>query len=355
MIPVSISTLESNNDYPADSNQLDWQKQMSRSFRTAMQLLNYLGINESNLPYKIDHDSEFKTRISVHLANQIDANNPYDPILLQILPQEAEREIVEGFVMDPLAEGEYSPVKGLIHKYQNRVLLIAHQSCAIHCRYCFRRHYPYQNQRLDQTALDQCFDYISQRSEINEVILSGGDPLSLSDQNLTSLLFRLDDLDQLTTIRIHTRTPIVLPDRLSDELLECLGKLKKQIVMVLHINHPNEITSALSSKLLTLRNHGVLLLNQSVLLKDINDSADILVNLCENLFSIGVLPYYLHSLDPVRGTHHFHVPEMVQIEIWREMQARLSGYLLPRLVKEIPYKQSKTWINPCEKTKSRPK
>ena len=345
MIPVSTPTLEKNNTDPSRAAQDNWQNQASSSLKSARQLLDYLGISESSLPYKIDHGCSFKTKISKHFANQINVDDPFDPILLQVIPQMAERKIATGFVTDPLLESQYSPTKGLIHKYQNRVLLIAHESCAIHCRYCFRRHYPYQEQRLNHSALSQSIEYIESHPEVNEVILSGGDPLSLNDIKLSELLERLDALPQLNTVRIHTRTPIVLPERVTKELLSSFSTLKKKLVMVLHINHPNEISHALTQKLTALKHSGALLLNQSVFLKGINDSADIQVALCEKLFSVGVLPYYLHSLDPVKGTHHFQVSNSEQMSIWTKMQARLSGYLLPRLVQELPDKPSKTWIN----------
>ncbi len=341
MIPVSNKTL----DTLALNTEENWQKAMANSFKSATELLSYLSIAPEELPYSVDFDSHFRMRIPQYFAELIDASNPFDPILLQALPLAEENSVIPGFIEDPLEEADYAPTAGVIHKYHNRVLLIAHQACAIHCRYCFRRHFPYSKQALRGEALESALSYIAAKKEVTEVILSGGDPLSLSDSQLFEILKRIDALPNIKTIRIHSRTPVVLPNRITTELARHISQLQSQIVFVIHCNHPNEITAKLGKSLNQLRTSGVHLLNQSVLLKGINDNAQTLITLSNKLFDIGVLPYYLHSLDPVKGTHHFAVSDSAANELWLSMQKEISGYLLPRLVREIPAKASKTWIN----------
>jgi EF-P beta-lysylation protein EpmB len=345
MIPVSSSTLDSKRLIATTYEEDNWQKEVASSFKTVNSLLSYLNIDPSSLPYEINVDAPFSTRITPFFANLIQSNQPFDPILLQVLPRLEETIIKQDYSNDPLNEESYSVLPGLIHKYSNRVLLVAHQSCAIHCRYCFRQHFPYSEQRLNKEALDKNIEYIKKDSNITEVILSGGDPLNLSDEKLKLLLSKLDDIPQLTTIRIHTRTPVVSPSRLTSALNSYISTLSKQVVFVFHINHSQEISVEFEEKLQALKMTGSTIFNQSVLLKDINNSADTLITLSEKLFEIGILPYYLHQLDPVNGTHHFKVSDKEAREIWHEMQTKLSGYLLPRLVQEIPNKPSKTWIN----------
>jgi EF-P beta-lysylation protein EpmB len=345
MIPVSSSILDTNGAITSPTEEEAWQQQMATSLKSTKELLEFLSIDETSLPFQVDFDSPFRTRISREFASLIDIENPLDPILLQVLPQIAESQTNPLFVKDPLKETNYSPVPGLIHKYPNRVLLVSHQACAIHCRYCFRRHFPYSDQRLTDDNLESALNYVQQHSQINEIILSGGDPLNLSDEKLAALIQRIEALEQITTIRFHTRTPVVIPSRLTDELKKITQSSTKNIIFVFHINHSNEISDHFSRKVARLKGNNVTLLNQTVLLKKINDSAATLTNLSNDLFNIGILPYYLHALDPVEGTPHFDVPIASAQTIWREMQGQLSGYLVPKLVREIPNRQQKTWIN----------
>ena len=340
MIPVSAISLDSKSPLKADH----WQQQMANSLKTASELLNYLVIDEQSLPYVVDHNQPFNTRVTRHLADLIDAQDPYDPILLQLLPTQHENQQREGFSLDPLMEQSYNVLPGLVHKYKNRALLIVHQACAIHCRYCFRRHFNYQDNGLNNQQRADIIDYLQQHPEINEIIFSGGDPLSLSDKKLQQLIEQLSEVRHLKNLRIHTRTPIALPSRITDEFIQLLADCRFNTTLVTHINHPNELAVELVEKLSLLKNSGVTLLNQSVLLKNINDNAQTLCELSEKLFDAGVLPYYLHTPDDVEGTQHFYVEREAAIKIWQQMQAQLSGFLLPRLVKEIPQKQSKTWI-----------
>ncbi|MDN3650394.1 EF-P beta-lysylation protein EpmB [Reinekea marina] len=346
MIPVFEDTLQPNTLKATKIESDHWQVQLAGAFKSAPDLLTYLNIAPTEANLLLDDDATgFAFKVPLAFAQLMKKGDPSDPLLLQVITRSQELNTISGYSNDPLQEADYNPVPGLIHKYANRALLIAHQSCAVHCRYCFRRHFPYSEQQLKPAQLSAALNYIKQRPEINEIILSGGDPLSLSDAKLEQLINNLNNIETLTTIRIHTRTPVVLPDRICSELLETIERSNKKIVFVLHINHPNEIGKRLADKLTQLKNVGVTLLNQTVLLKEINDSADTLKNLSQKLWDTGVLPYYLHLLDPVQGAAHFNVSESDAIEIWQALQAGVSGYLLPRLVREIPNRPSKTWLN----------
>lgn len=345
MIPVSISILDSKATLTDDSTQNNWQQELSQGLRSAAELLSFLGIDERQLPYQVDHTNPFKTRIPRRFAELINADNAYDPILLQTLPRAEEQQVTQHFSQDPLKEQSFTVHPGLIHKYHNRVLLIAHQACAIHCRYCFRRHFPYSEQRLTEAALKQAISYIQSKPEINEVILSGGDPLNLNDDKLIAIISSLEQLPQLKTLRIHTRTPVTLPSRLTELLSKRLKQCSKNVVIVFHINHANELSADFCQAVKKLDSYNIQLLNQTVLLKDINDNAKTLIKLSEDLFANGIMPYYLHQLDAVAGAAHFQVSTRQANRIWHELQKGVSGYLLPRLVQEIPDQPSKSWVN----------
>ena len=257
--------------------------------------------------------------------------DPEDPLLLQVLPLAAENKAVAGFADDPLQESSFFRSKGVLQKYHGRTLFIVTSACAVHCRYCFRREFPYAEQRVDICSQ---LDEIREDRSVQEVILSGGDPLILSDDQLIQYLDGLAEVDHIDRIRIHTRVPVVIPQRITPPLLELLRKHNKHVVFVVHVNHPAEIDDEVSESLSQLNETGVTLLNQSVLLRRINDSVETLVELSEKLFENKVLPYYLHMLDRVTGTAHFEVSERAAQEIYRGLQARLSGYLVPRLVRE---------------------
>jgi EF-P beta-lysylation protein EpmB len=233
---------------------------------------------------------------------------------------------------------------GLLHKYHGRALLISTGACAIHCRYCFRRHYPYQQSSSASSVLQQALNYLEQHTEIDEIILSGGDPLILDNEKLTSLIHKLEGIDHIKTLRIHSRLAVVLPSRINQGLLQLLQSCRFDVVMVIHANHANELQSIESSKLHLLHQAGVTLLNQSVLLKGINDQSDTLAALSKRLLACKTLPYYLHLLDPVKGAMHFDVPQNKAIELKNQLEQKLPGYLVPKLVQEIAGKQAKTAI-----------
>ena len=270
--------------------------------------------------------------------------DPHDPLLRQVLPVAEESLDTPGFVIDAVDDQSARVAPGLLHKYEGRVLLIAAGSCAVNCRYCFRRHYPYgeEPRRLDDW--EPAITAIERDSTIHEVILSGGDPLLLPDERLAALVERLERVEHLTRLRIHSRLPIVLPDRVNPELIELLRDSRLQPIMVVHANHPHEIAGDCAEALRTLVRSGIPTLNQAVLLRGVNDDVDVLADLCERLVDLGVLPYYLHQLDRVAGTAHFEVPEVTGLELVAQLRQRLPGYAVPQFVREVAGEASKTPI-----------
>ena len=261
--------------------------------------------------------------------------DPHDPLLRQVLPLAEECLTAPGFAADPVGDDAAMTVPGVLHKYRGRVLLTATGACAVHCRYCFRRHFPYADANPAADRWQAALGYIAGDASISEVILSGGDPLTLSDRRLGELTDALATIPHVQRLRIHTRLPIVLPERVDDGLLAWLGNLRLPGVVVVHVNHANELDAAVKAALARLKDAGVQLLNQSVLLRGVNDSGDALAALSEALFACGVLPYYLHLLDKVQGAAHFDVPESIAQTIATDMRGRLPGYLVPRLVREL--------------------
>ncbi|MDG4812310.1 EF-P beta-lysylation protein EpmB [Hydrogenovibrio sp. 3SP14C1] len=302
------------------------------------QLCDLVELSPDDLPIAFDTDFPFK--VPKHFANQIEKGNPNDPLLKQILPGLAENEIYPGFSPDPVGDLAANPHPSLIHKYHGRALLIASPRCDIHCRYCFRRHFPYEQAKQQhwQAALES----IAQDPSIKEVILSGGDPMSLSENALIALINDIEAIPHVDTLRIHSRTPIVAPHKANrPQLLKTLQQSRLQKVLVVHCNHANELTSESAELMQQFRQSDVLLLNQTVLLKDINDSANALIALSKKLFSQGILPYYCHLLDKVSGAGHFEIKNAQAWAIFEQMRQTLPGYLVPRFVEEIagePYK-----------------
>lgn len=317
---------------------------MAQAIRDPEELLRELQLPLDLLPAARRASELFPLRVPRSFVQRMEKANPDDPLLRQVLPLTHELELHAGFVTDPTADGEAAVIPGLLNKYQGRALLITTPACAIHCRYCFRRHFPYEEHHgLNQA--DTVARYLAEHENINELILSGGDPLTLSNRRLHSLTDRLHDIPHLKRLRIHSRQPIVLPERIDHGLLDWLDSLPWQTVMVIHCNHPNEIDLRVSQQLSLLRPHLTSLLNQSVLLKGVNDDVETLVRLSEKLFANQVLPYYLHTLDPVQGAQHFHVDQTRTKELFQQTMQRLPGYLVPRLVTEIPGAGSKVPLN----------
>ncbi len=322
--PIPISTAKTQT----------WQQQLANAFTDIDALGNYLSISPAalNLPTQTIN---FPLKVPQSYADRIEKGNPNDPLLKQILPEQTELTEAPGYLSDPVGDLEASANNGIIHKYHGRALLITTGACAINCRYCFRRHFPYQQQQLSKHRIQNALSYIENHPELSEIILSGGDPLALSDERIDHLLQQLKDFTHIKRIRIHTRLPVVLPARITRQLMQTLINSGKQIIMVLHANHPQELNNEVADTCRLIKQYPVTLLNQSVLLKDINDSAEALCNLSEALFDIGVLPYYLHLLDKAKGTQHFEVSESEAGQLISQVQNRLPGYLVPKLVKEI--------------------
>ncbi|MCS5585912.1 MAG: EF-P beta-lysylation protein EpmB [Gammaproteobacteria bacterium] len=284
-------------------------------------------------------DQHFPIKIPLEFANLIDKNNPNDPLLKQVTPSD-NTVSQPGFGLSPLADESNAPVEGLIHKYSNRVLLITSRVCAIHCQYCFRQNFDYSGHDAMSNWL-AIKDYIRSHPSINEVILSGGDPLSLNDEKLEKLIKNIENIKHIKLLRIHSRSVVVTPSRITDKLAKLLSKTALKVVLVTHINHANEISAAFVKNIANFTN--VTLLNQSVLLAGVNDDVDTLEQLSLKLFDAGILPYYLHMLDKVKGAEHFLVSDDYATQLHQSLKKNLSGYLVPKLVRDenLP---SKTWV-----------
>ncbi len=334
MIPVATSRRQSET----------WQQTLREAIRSSHTLLQRLGLGDHPLAHQVDDDAVFDTLVPEPFMRRMRREDPTDPLLLQVLATRSEAETLPGFGVDPLTEVDYLRAPGLLQKYAGRALLMAATTCAVNCRYCFRRHFPYTENQGAQALPPAVLAALGADTTIKEVILSGGDPLMLRDNTLRTLIGRLGDIPHLQTVRIHTRLPVVIPDRVTDALVEILAGTRLRAVVVLHINHAAEIDAEFAAALTRLRTSGAILLNQSVLLRGVNDSADTLVELSERLMQNAVLPYYLHLLDPVAGAAHFDVRREHAVTLIDEVRARLPGYLVPRLVQEVPGSTSKTIV-----------
>jgi len=318
-----------------------WQLKLKDSIREPAALLARLELPAEAIPLASRSLETFPVRVPLTFLDKICKGDPEDPLLRQVVPIIDEDLEQPGYTADPLQEQQWLAAPGVLHKYYGRALLITTAACAIHCRYCFRRHFPYTENNAAKINWNPALSYINQTTDITEVILSGGDPLTLADEKLGSLIEQLDKIKQLKRLRIHSRTPSVLPDRFTDSLLGILTSTRLETVIVNHCNHPNEIDSAAETAFDQIRRAGITLLNQSVLLKNINDNAEVLAALYERLFSSGVLPYYLHMPDKVAGAGHYDVTLEAARSVMDELRKQLPGYLVPRLVREIagaPYK-----------------
>jgi EF-P beta-lysylation protein EpmB len=286
-------------------------------------------------------DAGFALRVPRGFVARMRRNDPLDPLLLQVLPQRVERDRIDGFTVDAVGDMASRETRGVLHKYHGRALLIASGSCAVNCRYCFRRHFPYGEEIAAAGQWRQAIEHLRQDTSISELILSGGDPLALATGKLEELTRGLAELPHVIRLRIHTRLPVVLPERVNARLLAWLDALPLQKVVVLHANHANELDAGVDIACSSLREAGCTVLNQSVLLRGINDDADVLADLSERLFTAGVLPYYLHQLDRVAGAAHFEVDDARALALVDALRVRLPGYLVPRLVREIGGEMSK--------------
>lgn len=312
----------------------DWRRAWRDAVTDGRELLDLVGLAHlaDRLP---DDDAGFALRVPRAFVARMRHGDPADPLLLQVLPQLAETDVVPGFVLDAVGDMDARGAHGVLHKYHGRALLIASGACAVNCRYCFRRHFPYGEEIAAAANWRQALAYMRGHADVGELILSGGDPLSLSTAKLVELSDGMADIPHLRRLRIHSRLPVVLPERVDDALCGWLASLPQQKVLVIHANHANELDQSVADACMRLRAAGVMLFNQSVLLRGVNDNADALVALSERLFACEVVPYYLHQLDRVQGAAHFEVDDARACELEAEVRARLPGYLVPRLVREV--------------------
>lgn len=321
-----------------------WQHELRHAFSSPLELLRYLELDPAHPALEAGQLRDFPLRVPRGFAARMRKGDPQDPLFLQIWPQVRESETAEAYKIDAVGDLKTTRPGGILHKYQNRVLVMTTGACAVHCRYCFRRHFPYSEQLAARDQWREALNTIDGDSSIEEVILSGGDPLSLTDEKLAYFADAVAAIPHVQRLRLHTRQPIVLPERVDHRLLEWLGRGRLEKIVVLHANHPAELDASVASALRKLRSLPITLLNQSVLLRGINDRPDVLVQLSKRLFNSGVLPYYLHLLDHVQGAAHFEVPEHEARILMNRLSSHLPGYLVPRLVREIAGEPSKTWI-----------
>jgi EF-P beta-lysylation protein EpmB len=324
-----------------------WQQQLQGAIRSPADLAAAVGVTLDDLPYSHLADQGFPLLVPRVFAARMEQANPDDPLLRQVLAAIDETKIAAGYSNDPLAETSlYAGTPGLLQKYRGRALLVVTGQCAINCRYCFRRDYPYSDNALSSTERLATIDQLLEDSSIEEIILSGGDPLLLPDDQLAAIAQRIARHKRELTLRIHTRLPIVIPDRITTALTHTLSQVGLRSVMVLHSNHPNEIDLATTKAIQSLRNAGVTMLNQSVLLAGVNDKPEVLAALSDRLFAAGALPYYIHMLDKVSGAAHFEVSEDSARRIMGDLSALRPGYLVPKLAVERPGAASKRQLEP---------
>lgn len=319
---------------------------LSESFTRAQDLLDYLHLSAEDIHASEDAAQQFKCLVPLSFAKRMEKGNPLDPLLLQMLPVGDEMVRDPSYIKDPVGDLKANPVPGLLHKYHGRVLLLTNSGCAGNCRYCFRRHFPYQENSVSHHQFQSAVDYIQRDKSIREVIFSGGEPLLNSDERLASWIQQLAEINHLSRIRFHSRLPVFLPERINTSFIDAIQTTRLKPIMVIHSNHPAEINSAVQHALVAMHDAGVLVLNQSVLLKNINDDAEVLANLSERLFDAKTHPYYLHTLDQVQGATHFDLDIQRTQSIYKALCDKLPGFLVPKLVTEIAGAGSKTSLNP---------
>lgn len=319
-----------------------WQTDLRTAIRDAHQLCRRLGLPASLADAAAGGARQFPVFVPPAYLARIRSGDPHDPLLRQVLPLADETIAAPGFSRDPVADKQATLQPGVLQKYSGRALLVTTGACAIHCRYCFRRHFPYAEVPHSTAAWDKALKTIAADDSISEVILSGGDPLMLVDDRLATLVEKIAAIEHVTRLRVHTRLPVMIPSRVTDELLTWLTGTRLTPVVVIHANHARELDDAVADSLSRLRQASVTLLNQTVLLRGVNDTAAALTTLSERLIEIGVVPYYLHQLDRVAGATHFEVPIEQGRKIMDRLRAQLPGYMVPKYVQEVPGEPSKT-------------
>ena len=321
-----------------------WQTALAHVVTQPGELLRLVGLGEEWRAAAEAAAEAFPLRVPRGFVARMRRGDPADPLLRQVLPLVEELHTTPGFGLDPVGDHAAQQTPGVLHKYTGRVLLTATGACAVHCRYCFRRHFPYEEANASADGWHGALEAIAADPSITEVILSGGDPLTLSDRRLTEFVHQAARIPHVTRLRVHSRLPVVLPERITSALCDILTSTRLRPVLVIHANHAQEIDASVQSACKLLAAHGVPILNQSVLLRGVNDSVAALADLSEVLFAVGVLPYYLHQLDRVQGAAHFEVPDELARQLHATLHARLPGYLVPHLVREIPGAPGKTLL-----------
>lgn len=326
---------------PENGEPAAWQRELAAAFTGPDKLLGYLGLGETFDEEMLVAARDFSLRVPRSFADRMRHGDANDPLLRQVLPLGEELRTVSGYTLDPVGDRAAHKGPALLRKYHGRALVMATGSCAVHCRYCFRRHFPYDKQSVRDSLLCNLLDELRSDESVQEVIISGGDPLSLGDSRLATLLNGIRPIRQVKRLRVHTRLPVILPSRVTPGLIQLLVSVQVPTVVVLHVNHPREINAEVRQSLDAMRSAGISLLNQAVLLRGVNDDIDTLCELSETCFDAGILPYYLHQLDAVAGAAHFAVSDEHARDMARRLRARLPGYLVPRLVREIAGAESK--------------
>ena len=336
MIPAATAPIHPNPHLPATLQPPRWQQAWREAVRDPQELLSLLGLEALAGQVSAQASKQFPLRVPRGFVARMRHGDAHDPLLRQVLPLDEEMRVVPGFSLDAVGDAMANAGTGLLHKYQGRALLVATGSCAVNCRYCFRRHFPYAEQTAAREGWREAVETIRADPSIEEVILSGGDPLSLATSKLAELTDALASIGHLKRLRIHSRLPVVLPERVDTSLCQWLAGLPWPVAFVIHANHANEFDDSVDAALAQLRQAGAQVLNQAVLLRGVNDSVEALAALSERSFAAGVLPYYLHQLDRVAGVAHFEVDDAQALALHAALRARLSGYLVPRLVREVP-------------------
>jgi EF-P beta-lysylation protein EpmB len=314
----------------------DWQAQLRNVITSRRELLDTLELSADVVGFSGGACEDFPLKVPRSFVQRMRRGDPRDPLLLQVLSSTQEMADTAGYSSDPVGErGAANPRRGIMHKYHGRVLLIVSGGCAVNCRYCFRRHFPYNENQNSRQQWHEALDYIRTDNSIEEVILSGGDPLVATDEQLQQLVEQIAGIGHVQRLRIHSRLPVVIPARVTDNLLDAITHARLQTIMVIHCNHAREIDESVAVALAALRRRDITLLNQAVLLAGINDSLEVQLSLCQRLFATGTLPYYLHLLDKVQGAAHFDVPEERARQLISGVSAALPGYLVPKLVREV--------------------
>jgi len=321
-----------------------WQAELARAVSDPAELLSLAGLGEEWLPAAREAAARFPLRVPRGFIARMRKGDPGDPLLRQVLPLAEELSVQPGYSADPVGDHIAMRAPGVLQKYRGRALVITTGACAVHCRYCFRREFPYHDANAAADHWRMALAHVSTDTSIDEVILSGGDPLVLSDRRLAELMEQLSAIPHVRRVRIHTRLPVVLPERVTSGLCGAISVARNGLVVVIHANHASELDESVRRACAQLRDTGVQLLNQSVLLRGVNDDAEALATLSERLFEIGALPYYLHLLDRVSGSAHFEVSESHATALVRALQAMLPGYLVPRLVREQAGAPGKTLV-----------